>query len=61
MQEQKENQIVELGKEREKLINKIKVLENHILRFRTEVKDLQNKGFSNIDIIQRLNKLEEKK
>ncbi len=37
-----------------------RILENHVKNLQTQLKELENKGLSNVDIIQRINTLEEK-
>lgn len=60
MQDQKNDQIVKLTKECERLGHQVKIAKNHLILFKKELENLQDKGLNNIDIIQRLNKLEEK-
>ncbi len=57
---ERNKQITEKDQRIEFLEKRIKVLENHNQIVKKELGDLQDKGLSNMDIIQRLNKLEEK-
>lgn len=49
-----------LKKDKEELIKKNNTLKNHLETVKTQIQELEVKGLSNVDIIKRLNKLEEK-
>lgn len=49
-----------LKKDKEDLIKKNTILKNHLDNVKTQIKELEVKGLSNIDIIKRLRSLEEK-
>lgn len=61
MLEKNEIELKNLKEENEELKQKNLKLNNHTQKLRKEIKILEEKGLNNIDILKRINKLEEKK